>query len=95
MTNQIITVHRILTQALIVACAVVGSRTDVRFLNSYDLGGSFHDANIVLEFIPVKWFGISLGYYVLDVELDVPVERWRAYMNYKFNGPTAGIWFRF
>ncbi len=67
----------------------------VMFLNTYELSGSLHDANVILEFIPTKWLGISLGYYFFDVKLDVPVERYRAYLNYQLNGPTAGLWFRF
>ena len=65
------------------------------YLNTYDLGGSLLSAKVYVEFMPVKWLGISLGYYVLDVELDVPVERFRAYLNYKLNGPKVGLWFRF
>lgn len=67
----------------------------VMYLNTYYLGGSLFDAQIFAEFIPVKWLGISLGYYSLDVELDLPVESFRSYINYKINGPTVGLWFRF
>lgn len=65
------------------------------YLNTYDLGGSLFDGQVFLEFMPVKWLGISLGYFGLDVEMDVPVERFRSYINYRLNGPTVGLWFRF
>lgn len=67
----------------------------IMFLNTPYFSGSLNDANFLLEFIPIKSIGVSLGYYFFDVEVDGPVENFRVYGKYNFNGPTVGLWLRF
>lgn len=65
------------------------------FLNTPDWGGTFHDAQIVLDVFPVKYVGLSIGYQVFDLKGEFVEQNYNAYLNYNINGPTFGLKFIF
>jgi hypothetical protein len=73
----------------------VSGGAGVFFINAYGLNGSFHDIHATVVLRPTKWLGLSLGYYIYDVNVGFPVEQFRAYVNYNFSGPNLGLHFKF
>ena len=67
----------------------------VFFLNTPDWSGAFHDAQVTLDFFPIKYVGISVGYQVFDVKGEYPEKNYTAYVNYNLKGPTLGLKFTF
>jgi len=65
------------------------------FYNSSQLSGTFNDVQILAEFNPTKWLGLSVGYQVFDVKSKFPEDNFNVYVDYNLKGPTVGLRFRF
>lgn len=61
------------------------------FLNTEDWSGSFQDLQITLDFLPVKWLGLSAGYQAFDIRGTFPQEKYTANLNFNIHGPTFGV----
>ena len=65
------------------------------YFSTEDLSGTFLDSQILAEFNPTKWLGLSIGYQVYDVTVKFQEEKYTAYLDYNLKGPSAGLRFRF
>ncbi len=74
---------------------VVGGGVGMFFYDTKNLSGSFYDMQVVAEFYPAKWLGLSIGYRVFDVKAKFPEENYNTYINYNLRGPSAGLRFKF
>lgn len=74
---------------------VVGGGVGMFFYDTKNLSGSFYDMQVVAEFYPAKWVGLSIGYRVFDVKAKFPEENYNTYINYNLKGPSAGLRFKF
>lgn len=62
-------------------------------LQAQGYGGKLSNANLALEFKPIKQLGINLNYTQFDIEVDFPSDRTdaKATVEYNFRGPGVGI----
>jgi hypothetical protein len=65
------------------------------FLNTEDWSGSLQDLQITLDFLPVKWLGLSAGYQAFDIRGSFPQEKFTSNLTYSLHGPTFGLRFTF
>ena len=65
---------------------------DVGFFNIQinTFGGSMYSFDLALDFKPVQWLGISMGYKGFDVNIHVPEDEVNTTINYNFRGPSLG-----
>jgi hypothetical protein len=57
--------------------------------------GSINDIGASVVFSPTPWLGLSLGYNVFDVLVEVPDANFRTIIEYNYSGPNLGLTLRF
>ena len=64
-------------------------------LDTRNFGGRVNNLNARLNFHPLRWLGVSLGYQEFDVEVYFPSDDVNTIIEYHFAGRTAGLAFVF